>query len=121
VNSVEKGRKGEEIAARYLDENGYSIVKRNFKAYGAEIDIIAIKDNETVFAEVKYSNAFGFYEMERMIDRSKCKKIIRASKGYLEKYPVLSERRVRYDLLYIDISGNVAEHVTNAFTETDYS
>ena len=121
MSTAATGRKGEEIAAAYLDRNGYRIVARNFRAYGAELDIVAIRDGTLVFAEVKYWRAYDFSELERKLDYRKRARIIRASRGFLTLHPVFCQDRVRYDLLYVNDSGKVAEHVTNAFTETDYS
>ena len=36
------GRKGEELAARYLAEKGFRVLERNYRAYRGEIDIIAL-------------------------------------------------------------------------------
>ena len=36
------GPKGEQIAANYLAENGYRIIKRNYRFHRNEIDIIAL-------------------------------------------------------------------------------
>ncbi len=43
MNNVEKGRKGENIAAAYLRLRLYKILERNFRAKTGEIDIIAKK------------------------------------------------------------------------------
>ena len=53
----EFGRLGEEIAARYLTEKGYTILERNWRNVHKEIDIIA-KDGEEKFQEWSslYSN-----------------------------------------------------------------
>src|SRR5579863_3056366 len=41
------GRRGERAAEKYLKRNGYRIVARNFRAAGAEIDLVAM-DGETL-------------------------------------------------------------------------
>ena len=48
------GAIGEEYASKYLVENGYTIVLRNFKCKIGEIDIIAIDNSNKsyVFVEV---------------------------------------------------------------------
>lgn len=51
--SHELGLQGENIATRYLIQNNYVIVERNFNCYFGEIDIIAKDKNEFVFIEVK--------------------------------------------------------------------
>lgn len=55
------GRVGEEIAEKYLIENGYKIIERNFSCKQGEIDIIAKEKNEVVFIEVKTrtNNKYG--------------------------------------------------------------
>ncbi len=56
------GNIGEDIAAAYLSERGYLIIKRNFYTFRGEIDIIAYetKLNEYVFVEVKYRKNLKF-------------------------------------------------------------
>lgn len=105
MTTVEKGRKGESLAAEYLNNNGYSIIWRNFRAFGGEIDIVAVRGCVTVFAEIKYWDVFGFREIGNALDRRKCERIIRASKGFLKMYPVFTKTDIRYDVLYADKSG----------------
>ncbi|MCL2354724.1 MAG: YraN family protein [Oscillospiraceae bacterium] len=49
------GRLGEEEAVKYLTENGYEIIQRNFSCNFGEIDIIAkdVRKDELIFVEVK--------------------------------------------------------------------
>ena len=48
-----KGNLGENIACKYLEKDGYRIITRNFNCFYGEIDIIAIKNSELIFIEVK--------------------------------------------------------------------
>ena len=50
------GKNGEQLAAGYLTENGYFILKMNYNCRIGEIDIIATKNNVIIFVEVKYRN-----------------------------------------------------------------
>jgi len=47
------GRWGEAVAVKYLTQHGWSIVDRNWYCHGGEIDIIARRDTEWLFVEVK--------------------------------------------------------------------
>jgi putative endonuclease len=47
------GEKGETIAAEYLTNHDYSILRRNFSSKFGEIDIVAKKDEKIYFIEVK--------------------------------------------------------------------
>lgn len=76
---LDEGNRGEEIAAKYLADKGYEIIRRNFRIRGGEIDIIAIDDGVLAFVEVKTrtSNQFGtgleaigFYKLKALIRTS---------------------------------------------------
>ena len=47
------GKWGEEAVALYLVERGYEIINRNARTPYGEIDIVAQKDDITIFVEVK--------------------------------------------------------------------
>lgn len=55
------GRHGEDLAAGYLRQHGYRLVQRNWRCAQGEIDVIAVRGDETVFVEVKTrtSSAYG--------------------------------------------------------------
>jgi putative endonuclease len=52
-NNLITGNKGEEIAARYLENHGFRILDRNWEIKMGELDIVASKNNTTYFVEVK--------------------------------------------------------------------
>ena len=47
------GRRGEELAAGYLESLGMPIVERNWRCAEGEIDIVALDGDALVIAEVK--------------------------------------------------------------------
>ena len=51
VNKRAAGADKEQLAARYLVDNGYTVLERNFRNKTGEIDIIAKKDNYIVFVD----------------------------------------------------------------------
>lgn len=48
------GYKAESAVVEYLQANGFKVVERNWKTKRCEIDIVAMKNNEVFFVEVKY-------------------------------------------------------------------
>ena len=56
------GRRGEELAAEYLEAQGMRIVDRNWRCPEGEIDIVALDGDALVIAEVKTrrSLAYGY-------------------------------------------------------------
>ena len=52
---------GEDLAVKFLEKKGYTIIERNFRRHYGEIDIIALFNQTLVFIEVKTrkTNKFG--------------------------------------------------------------
>lgn len=48
------GNEAEDLAAKYLRDQGYVIITRGFTRKGGEIDLVAVDGNELVFIEVKF-------------------------------------------------------------------
>jgi len=81
--SRNKGNLAEEKACKFLDENGYSIVERNFYSRFGEIDIIAIKDKILHFVEVK--SAMDYELAIQNITPKKLSRLIKTGDIYLKK------------------------------------
>lgn len=57
---MQKGRLGEDIAAKYLQNKNYKIRLQNWRAQWCEIDLIAEKEYNLVFVEVKYRTNLNY-------------------------------------------------------------
>ena len=78
------GDEKEGVAARFLIQNGYTIVERNYYARKlGEIDIIAAKDKVLHFIEVKSANAD--FDHIYNITPSKVKKVINSAYYFLKE------------------------------------
>src|SRR3990167_11056303 len=77
-----KGDIGEEFACKYLVENGYKILERNFRIRGGEIDIIALDGKTLVYVEVKTRTQKFFGLPEESVTFHKIKFLQRAAKFY---------------------------------------
>lgn len=98
------GIKGEDLAASYLSKKGYKIIKRNFRARGGEIDIIA-KDGDTlVFIEVKARSTDEFGSPLEAITYRKMKSLIKTAEFYKIKNPNLPEL-MRIDAVAISLDS----------------
>ncbi len=118
MSTFGKGRRGEELTRAYLERNGYEILECNYRAFGAEIDIVARFGDTIVFADVKNWDAYGFGEMRQALNMSKMRRIIRASNGYLNSHKCFTGYGVRYDVVFLTGAGKIMEHIEDAFTET---
>jgi putative endonuclease len=109
------GRAGEELAARLLASEGWTILARNFRAGPGEIDIVAARGEVLAFVEVKTWGKTASEELERAVGRAKKRRIIETSKIFLSRYREYSSRSVRYDLLLLR-DGAIAARFESAFT-----
>ncbi len=101
------GRRGERDAERYLKRHGYRILGRNFRAAGAEIDLIAAEGETLVFVEVKARRGIGTGTPQEAVDGRKQRRIRRAAEIYVARtrahdYPI------RFDVVAIRMDGGEA-------------
>ncbi len=110
------GRRGERAAEKYLRRSGYRIVKRNFRAAGAEIDLVAIDGDILVFVEVKTRRSRDAGAPEEAVDERKQKQIRRAAEMFATRYRA-DDVTMRFDIIAVDASGErlVIELLRNAF------
>ena len=54
------GRRGEALAAAYLEVRGYRIIDRNWRCAQGEIDLVATINERVVFVEVKTRSGLGY-------------------------------------------------------------
>ena len=54
------GQYGEDLAARYLADNGFAILERNWRCEQGEIDIVAREDRALVICEVKTRRGLNY-------------------------------------------------------------
>ena len=102
------GRLGERLAKGRLESNGYTILEANYRASGGEIDLIAEKDSEIVFVEVKTRRGLAHGSPEEAITARKQQHIIATAQEYLQATGN-DERDWRIDVVAIELdrSDNV--------------
>ena len=115
MNTYASGRRGEDIASDYLKENGYQILRRNFKSSGGEIDIIARKGTHLAFVEVKTRKNKDYGYASDAVDRHKIRKIIQCAKGYLMSYNDYED--ISFDVCEIYTQDRFINYIENAFCE----
>lgn len=112
------GRKGEEAAARYLEQRGYEVLERNWTCFAGEADIIARDEEWLVFVEVKTRRNTDKGFPSDAVDARKREKYERIALAYAAEYSG-TEVPVRFDVVSIVVVGNgkaMIRHHMNAFT-----
>ena len=112
----DKGRKAEDTAAEFLEQEGLKIIERNWRSGHREIDIIALDRDVLVIAEVKYREATGTERLEEIFSRTKQKNLVLAAEAFL-RYSNLN-MELRFDLLLV--TPGDTEHIRDAFSAWDF-
>jgi putative endonuclease len=99
------GRRGEDLAHRYLRKRGFIIVARNYRlASGdAEADLIAWDGEILVFVEVKSRETTDFGPPERAIGEQKRAHLLRIAREYSRKTGTEWDR-IRFDVVSVVMS-----------------
>jgi putative endonuclease len=82
VKKQQVGRWGEEVAARYLEEHGYRVLRRNLRTPYGEIDLVVQMGETIVFVEVKARTGEGYGLPESSVTPAKRLHLLRAIQAY---------------------------------------
>lgn len=113
VSTTQKGKLYEEKVATYLQERGYQIIRRNYRCRWGELDIIAKRDNEYHFVEVKGQQKDSHAEMK--INLKKRQRIISASQGFIYQEHLSEGNSFHYDVAIV--TKDEITYYQNAFEE----
>ena len=116
-HNQETGLAGEALATRHLEQLGYRIAARNWRAGRGELDIVAWSpENVLVFVEVKTRALDGFGGPAEAVDRKKEDQIARTAGAYMESIDY--EAEIRFDIISILLRGGrmvSLKHMEDAF------
>lgn len=109
------GKRGEEIAANYLENKGFKILERNFRCRTGEIDIVAALGRVLVFVEVKTRNNCRYGLPCEAVTPGKVHRIKKAAGFYsLKNHVENAEQRIDViEILYIGEKAYI-RHTENA-------
>ncbi len=115
MNSKQKGALGELLAAKFLKNQGYRVISRNYRRTWGELDLVLQKDEILHFAEVKSvsrsisatKNKFHglTHEPEENIHAFKLRQIAKMIKTYMAEQGITRETSFQFHVIcvYIDI------------------
>lgn len=112
------GDRGEYIANYFLIKKGYKILKRNYRCFSGEIDIIAKDKKEIVFVEVKTRRNTHYGKPVESITFQKKKHIYDTAKYYLYTNK-LCNKFIRFDVIEIYVVSKKVyiNHIKNVSIE----
>lgn len=111
-NNMRLGSAGEEAAARALETEGYRILERNYLSRVGEIDIIAEKDADIVFVEVKTRRGAVYGRPCEAVNARKRQRLRNAAICYLRDR---QKGKGTYGRMRFDVVEIMINHVKDAF------
>ena len=113
-----KGREGEEAAARFLESRGLTVLERNVRAGGGEIDLVAAEGSTLVFIEVKWRKDAARGTPAEAVTPAKRRRLLSAARSFLAENPADGRRDVRFDVVAIEGAAGTIDWIRGAFDAT---
>ena len=107
-----RGQAGEDAALAFLQQQGLTLVTRNFRCKAGEIDLIMALPTTLVFIEVRQRASSRFGGAAASIGAGKQRRLILAAQFYLQRYR--SPPACRFDVVTID--GSAVNWITDAIS-----
>ena len=123
--SAPRGKAGENAVCDYLKKQGSTIIKRNYRTKGGEIDIISEKEGCIAFTEVKTRKFGALVKGSEAITKAKMRKIISTSEYFIISNPRYKDRKRRFDAAFVTVTTDKLpqildiEYYKGYFTLTD--
>jgi len=94
------GRRGEELAASYLEDKGLVVLSRNWRCRDGELDLVATDGKQLVVCEVKTRAGLDYGEPAEAVDETKARRIRRLANRWLSTYRV-GWCELRFDIVAV--------------------
>ena len=106
------GKTGEKLVQKYLKKHGYKLLKTNYQTPFGEADIIAEKDGEVVFVEVKTRTTDDYGAPREAVGKEKQRRYYQIATFYGLQSG--EEPNARFDVAEVYADKHI-EYFENAF------
>jgi len=113
MTSFSVGRQAESAAVEYLKAHGYTVLEQNFRTRWCEIDIVAQKQQEYYFVEVKYRSSDAQGSGLEYITPAKLRQMAFAAEFWLQ---AKNKTGAPYVLTGVEVSGQ--DYAVTEFIES---
>jgi putative endonuclease len=111
------GRRGEDLAAAYLEQQGLAVLSRNWRCRDGELDLVATDGERIIVCEVKTRAGEGYGGPAEAVTAAKVSRIRRLAMSWLAAHRV-GWCEVRFDVIAVllPLCGRaVVQHLPGAF------
>ena len=96
----EFGRWGEDLASRYLQDQGLKLLSRNWSCREGELDLVVTDFARVIFCEVKTRSGTEYGLSSETVTPEKAQRVRRAAERWLQEFRV-GWCRTRYDVVTV--------------------
>ena len=107
------GKRGEDIACRYLEGIGHTIIERNYRSGHLEIDIISCDARGIHFVEVKTRRRNIQAPPQDNVDHAKQRRIAKAAARFIREAKGLPQKDMEcvFDVIAVTFGNDGKQHV----------
>ncbi len=109
------GKKAEDVACSFMQQNGLTLIQRNYQCRFGEIDLVMQDDDTLVFVEVRYRSSGKFGGAIESIDANKRRKLVFAANHYLQNSAC--DQPARFDVVAL-APNQPPQWICNAFMDS---
>lgn len=112
----ELGSRGEDLAAKYMEEHGFIVLDRNWHHGHRELDLVVRDSRQLVIVEVKTRSSEAFGRPEEAVGSRKIRSIVSSADSYMKLHQI--DLPVRFDIITVIADsrlGDRIEHIEDAF------
>lgn len=98
------GDQGEADALRHLQASGLTLITRNYRCPGGELDLVMLDQQTLVFVEVRFRRDRHFGGALASINSRKQQRLLLAAQRFLQTHREYQKLRARFDV--VSLEGN---------------
>ena len=98
----ELGRRGEDVAAEWIEAQGMRVLERNWRCAEGEIDLVALDGDDVVVVEVKTRSGAGYGHALEAVTAAKLARLRRLAVAWSRAHPGRG-RGLRIDVVAITV------------------
>ncbi|MHA3059376.1 YraN family protein [Acinetobacter sp. ANC 4636] len=119
-NSNAFGIWAEQLAQRYLQQQGFTLLVQGYYCRYGEIDLIMVNAEQLIFVEVKARASTTFGEASESISFNKQRKVIRTAEHFLLEHAEYQDFSCRFDVICIQAQQQIAKMLQQDFSQLTY-
>jgi putative endonuclease len=108
---AQRGAAAETLAAQYLQSRGLEVLARNLRCRGGELDLVCLDGAVLAIVEVRQRIRGDFGGALASVNRSKQRKLIRATRFFWQRTPSWRPYRMRFDVIGVQGLPDGTHHI----------